>query len=88
MAINGHRKAFHDQMKVRMTLVAIADFDKGQQDAGDDAPFAEAVDPAASISEGGTASARLEDEDADDGREQRQGDAQPVSSTPSHDVIR
>src|SRR5262249_51527709 len=29
ITINGHRKAFHDQMKVRMTLVAIADFDSG-----------------------------------------------------------
>src|SRR5712671_1361385 len=29
ITISGHRKAFHDQMKVRMTLVAIADFDSG-----------------------------------------------------------
>ena len=27
--ISGHRKLFHDQMKVRITLVAIAGFDSG-----------------------------------------------------------
>src|SRR5437868_6427212 len=54
--ISGHRKLFHDQMKARMTLVAIADFDNGimmcQMMRHSDRPSMRA----ASIKERGTAS--------------------------------
>ena len=56
MAINGHRKAFHDQMKVRMTLVAIADFDRGSRMRVTMRHSLRPSTRAASISEGGTAS--------------------------------
>ena len=56
MTISGHRKLFHDQMKVRMTLVAIAGFDSGSSTR---AMMRHSPSPsirAASISERGTAS--------------------------------
>ena len=56
IAISGHRKAFHDQMKVRMTLVAIADFDSGSRMRTTIRHSLSPSTRAASISERGTAS--------------------------------
>ena len=56
MTISGHRKLFHDQMKERITLVAIAGLDSGSRMRRtirhSDSPSIRA----ASISERGTAS--------------------------------
>ena len=74
--ISGHRKLFHDQMKDSMTLVAMAAFDSGSMILRDDQQLGQAVD-ARRVDQRARnrLEARLEDEDADDGRDV--GNARP-----------
>ena len=56
VTISGHRKLFHDQMKVRITLVAIAGFESGSRMRPMIRHSGKPSMRAASMSERGTAS--------------------------------
>ena len=77
VTISGHRKLFHDQMKARITLVAIAAFGSGIIMRKTIRHSRKPVDPRRVDQRARhRLEARLEDEDADDGREQRQREAE------------
>src|SRR5436190_20953588 len=89
IVIRGHRKEFHDQMKVRITLVAIAGFDNGIRMRVTMRHSPSPSTRAASISDGGTASKlalKMKIQMIVD----NSGSATPsqVSSAPSQEVIR
>ena len=54
--ISGQRKAFHDQMKDRITLVAIAGFDSGSMMRPQNRHVVQTIDSRASCNERDTAS--------------------------------